>query len=105
MNEGECNNKSTPPTLTIATPIRTTGEHIDRQVLTPQELLSGGNPMQMAQPDNTDGGTSQLVTPSHMVPSFPYPVAAGVTCEAYPSLAHLSPGLDLLPRGERYWTI
>ena len=37
-----------------------------------------------------------------MVPSFPYPVAAGVTREAYPSLAHLSPGLDLLRRGERY---
>ena len=56
-NEGECNNKSTPPTLPIATPIRTTG-HIDRQALTPQELLSGGNPIQRAQPDNTDGGTS-----------------------------------------------
>lgn len=102
-DEGEYNNKSTPPALPIATPIRTTTTgHINRQSLTPQELQSGGNTMQTAQRDTTDGGTSQLVTPSHMVPSFPYPVAAGVTHEAYSGLAQLSPGLDFLQRGEQF---
>jgi len=35
-----------------------------------------------------------------MVSSFPYPINACVTPENYPGLAHLSPNLDLLRRGE-----
>ena len=99
-DEGQCNEKSKPTTLpAVATPIRSpTGPSM--QTLSRHELQSGGNLVRALKLATAVSGTGQLVTPTRTVSSFPYPINACVTPENYPGLAHLSPNLDLLRRGE-----
>jgi hypothetical protein len=95
----EDDDKYMPTTLPVATPIRgLTGSSIE--ALSPHELQSGGSHLPTAQPLTTAGCPGQLITPTRKVSSCQYPISANVTPQNYPGLSHLSPGLDLLRRGE-----